>query len=283
MRNSHIEVTPMAGALGAEIGGIDLGEPMDDALFEGVRAALNEHLVICFRDQKLTPERHKDFGRRFGPLNIHPHYRPLDGHPEILPILKEPEDAGNIGGGWHTDVSFLERPALDSLLYALDVPTHGGDTMFANQYLAHETLSEGMRDMLAEMSAIHSDAILSRPENKAKANSDRSTELKEEETTEEVENRHPVIRTHNETGRRCLYVNRHFTKRFDEMTEAESRPLLEFLYEHAVRPEFTCRIRWEKGTLVMWDNRCAQHYALNDYQGQRREMHRVTVEGSRPR
>ncbi len=282
-RNSQIEVAPLSGALGAEISGVDLSEPLEDAVFEDIREALHEHLVICFREQHLTPESHKDFGRRFGPLNVHPHYRPVEGHPEILPILKQPGDTGNIGGVWHSDVSFLERPALGSLLYALEVPSHGGDTLFANQYLAYETLSEGMRGLLDELSAVHSDAVLSRPENKTRANAERSTKLKEEELTQEVENVHPVIRAHGDTGRRCLYVNSAFTQRFQEMTVAESRPLLEFLYEHAVRPEFTCRVAWEKDMLVMWDNRCTQHYALNDYPGQRRAMHRVTVEGERPR
>jgi taurine dioxygenase len=238
--------------------------------------------VICFREQRLTPAQQVALGRRFGELNVHPHYRSLDGYPEILPVLKEPTDKRNIGGVWHSDVTFLERPALGSLLYAIDVPSKGGDTMFASQYLTYEALSPGMKRLLEGLEAVHSDAILSQPRNKAKSNAERSTKLKEEEVVEVTETCHPVVRTHPETGRKALFVNGAFTTRFKDMTAEESRPLLDYLYAHAVRPEFTCRIRWRKGSLVFWDNRAVQHYALNDYPGERREMHRVTVEGDRP-
>ena len=276
----HIEVRPIAAALGGEVGGIDLAQCSDEAIAE-VRQALLNHLVLCFREQKLSPAQQVALGRRFGALNIHPHYRSLDGHPEILPVLKEKTDKRNIGGVWHSDVTFLARPALGSLLYAIEVPAKGGDTMFANQYLAYEALSPGMKRLLDGLEAVHSDAILSRPENKARSNAERSTKLKEE-VVEVTETCHPVVRTHPETGREALFVNGAFTTRFKDMTVEESRPLLRFLFEHAVRPEFTCRIRWRKGSLVFWDNRSVQHYALNDYPGARREMHRVTVEGDRP-
>lgn len=283
MTYQHIEVAPIAGALGAEIAGVDLSQDIGNAAFSEIQQALHENLVIFFRDQDLTPDQHKDFGRRFGTLNIHPQYVPLDGHPEILPVLKEPEDTLNIGASWHTDVSFLEQPSMGSILYAHEVPKAGGDTMFANQYLAYEALSEGMRDMLDGMTAVHSDRVLSNPTSAANRNEGRSTLIREEAMIdEEIVNEHPVVRTHVETGRKCLYVNRAFTTRFSGMTEAESKPLLEFLYAHAARPEFTCRFRWEKHSVAFWDNRCTQHYALNDYQGQRRSMHRVTVNGERP-
>ena len=283
MTYEHIEVKPIAGALGAEIEGVDLSEDIGNAVFSEIQQALHENLVIFFRDQKLTPDEHKDFGRRFGTLNIHPQYIPLDGHPEILPVLKEPEDTLNIGASWHTDVSFLEQPSMGSILYAHEVPKSGGDTMFANQYLAYESLSDGMREMLDDMTAIHSDRVLSNPSSAANRNEGRSTLIREEAMTdEEIVNEHPVVRTHVETGRKGLYVNRAFTTRFSGMTEEESKPLLEFLYAHAVRPEFTCRFRWEKHSVAFWDNRCTQHYALNDYPGQRRTMHRVTVNGERP-
>ncbi len=283
MSYQHIEVEPIAGALGAEINGVDLSKDIGNAAFSEIQQALHENLAIFFRDQDLTPDQHKDFGRRFGTLNIHPQYVPLDGHPEILPILKEPEDTLNIGAAWHTDVSFLEQPSLGSILYAHDVPESGGDTMFANQFLAYETLSDGMRDMLDGMTAIHSDRVLSNPASAKNRNEGRSTLIREDAMTEEeIVNEHPVVRTHVDTGRKSLYVNRAFTTNFTGMTEAESQPLLDFLYAHAVRPEFTCRFRWEKKSVAFWDNRCTQHYALNDYQGQRREMHRVTVNGERP-
>jgi taurine dioxygenase len=277
----QIQVRPIAAALGAEVGGIDLAQCGDEAIAE-VRQALLDHQVLCFRDQKLSPAQQVALGRRFGELNIHPHYRSLDGHPEILPVLKERTDKRNIGGVWHSDVTFLERPALGSLLYAIDVPAKGGDTMFANQYLAYDALSEGMKRLLDGLEAVHSDAILSKPQNKARSNAERSTKLKEEVVVEVTETCHPVVRTHPESGRKALFVNGAFTTRFKDMTVEESRPLLRFLFEHAVRPEFTCRIRWQKGSLVFWDNRAVQHYALNDYPGERREMHRVTVDGDRP-
>ncbi len=167
MSYEHIEVKPIAGALGAEIEGVVLSEDIGNAVFSEIQQALHENLVIFFRDQDLTPDEHKDFGRRFGTLNIHPQYVPLDGHPEILPVLKEPEDTLNIGASWHTDVSFLEQPSMGSILYAHEVPKSGGDTMFANQYLAYESLSEGMREMLADMTAVHSDRVLSNPSSAA--------------------------------------------------------------------------------------------------------------------
>ena len=172
---------------------------------------------------------------------------------------------------------------MGSLLYAHEVPTAGGDTMFANQYLAYETLSDGMKKLLNNVTAVHSDHVLSNPANAADRNERRSTPLRENAMTEEeITNEHPVVRTHVETGRKCLYVNRPFTMRFSGMTEAESQPLLEYLYTHATRPEITCRFRWKKHSVAFWDNRCTQHYALNDYHGHRRTMHRVTVNGERP-
>ncbi|MCG8547457.1 MAG: TauD/TfdA family dioxygenase [Alphaproteobacteria bacterium] len=283
MDYERIDVKPMAGGCGAEIEGVDLSAPMDDATFAEINRAFLDHQVIFFRDQHLTPDQHKDFGRRFGALNIHPQYEPLDGHPEILPVLKEPADADNIGGAWHADVTFMKKPVMGSILYALEVPSVGGDTMFANQYMAYETLSPGMQAMLERMTAIHSDGILSDAESIKTRNKTRSTKLREDAALAgEVETEHPVVCTHPETKRKLLYVNRPFTQRFKDMTEEESRPLLDYLFEHSARPEFTCRFRWAKNSIAMWDNRCVQHYALNDYPGERRSMHRVTIEGDQP-
>jgi len=283
MAYQHIEVKPISGAIGAEIDGVDLSQDLGNAVFSEIQTALHENLVIFFRDQDITPDQHKDFGRRFGTLNIHPQYVPLDGHPEILPVLKEPKDTKNIGDVWHTDVSFMEKPSLGSLLYAIEVPDSGGDTMFSNQYLAYESLSDGMRDMLDDMTAVHSDRVLSNPASAKSRNEGRSTLINEDAMTEEeVCNEHPVVRTHVDTGKKGLYINTAFTTRFSGMTEEESKPLLEFLYAHAARPEFTCRFRWENKSVAFWDNRCTHHYALNDYAGKRRSMHRVTINGERP-
>ncbi len=282
MEYTRIEVSPVSGACGAEISGINLAEPLDNETFSEVHQAFLDNQVIFFRDQNITPEQHKAFGRRFGTLNVHPQYEPVPGHPEILPIVKEPTDRNNIGDTWHSDVTFLEKPPLGSILYALEVPNAGGDTMFANQYLAYESLSDGMRATLDGLIAVHSSRILTDPATVKARNASRSTKLRENATAEEMTSEHPLVRTHPETGRKSLFVNLPFTIRFKDMTEEESRPLLHFLLEHASKPEFTCRFRWTKGSVAMWDNRCLQHYALNDYQGHRRSMHRVTVDGDRP-
>jgi len=278
-----ISVNKISGALGAEISGIDLGSSnLDDEVVGEIRHALIENCVIFFRNQNLTPDQHLAFGRRFGELQVHDFVEAMADNEEILEVRKEADEMRNFGGGWHTDVSYLERPSLGSVLYAREVPAYGGDTMFANQYLAYETLSGGMKKLLDGMTAIHS---ARRPYGlnamSRYAAGERSMKyLYSENAHAEVE--HPVIRTHAETGRKCLYVNGTFTIRFNDMTEEESAPLLDYLYQHAVRPEFTCRFRWEKGSIAFWDNRCVQHNAINDYHGQRRVMHRVTIEGERP-
>ena len=282
---SRIEVTPIAGALGAEIAGVDLAQPLDNHLFAEVHQALLEHLVIFFRGQTLTPEQHKAFARRFGELDVHPYAKGLPGHPEIIPVTKEPEDhGGNFGGTWHSDVTFYEKPALGSVLYALDVPSFGGDTLFANQYAAYEALSPGLKATLENLRALHNAARSYGAGGRAAqrhASGKRSMDIEVRDDSERMVE-HPVVRTHPETGRKGLFVNHVFTQQFAGWTREESEPLLRFLYEHAVRPEFTCRFRWQSGSVAFWDNRCTQHYAINDYHGQRRAMHRVTIVGDRP-
>jgi taurine dioxygenase len=278
MRND-IAVKPIAGALGAEIEGVDLSEPLDNASFAAVHQALLEHLVIFFRDQHLTAEQHLAFGRRFGTLNVHDFVAGMPRHPEIIEVRKEPGETENFGGGWHSDVSYLEKPALGSILYAKDVPDHGGDTLFANMYLAYETLSDGMKRLLGGLKAVHSAGRFYGPSSTYFRDASMQL-LYSPEAEHEME--HPVVRTHPETGRKGLYVNSGFTTRFAGMTVEESTPLLKFLFDHAARPEFTCRFRWQKNSIAFWDNRSVQHYALNDYQGQRRVMQRVTVDGDRP-
>jgi taurine dioxygenase len=282
MTRHTISVKPIAGALGAEIAGVDLSGPLPDKVIGEIRAALLQHLVVFFHDQHLTPEQQLDFGRRFGALQVHEFVEAMEAYPEILEVRKEPEETRNFGGGWHTDVSYLECPSLGSVLYALEVPEFGGDTLFANQYSAYESLSEGMKAMLDGMTAIHS---ARRPYgvNAARVHEYGPSSMRfvfSEAAHAEIE--HPVVRTHRETGRKALYVNRTFTLRFKDMTEEESAPLLSYLCDHAVRPEFTCRFRWRPNSIAFWDNRCVQHNAVNDYRGARRVMHRVTIEGERP-
>jgi taurine dioxygenase len=277
-----IQVHPVSGALGAEISGVDLAQELDDGVIGEIRQALVDNLVIFFRDQKLTPERLIGFGRRFGELQVHDFVAGMNAHPEIIEVRKEEDERRNFGGVWHTDVSYLEKPALGSVLYALEVPAYGGDTLFSNQYLAYETLSEGMKSMLGGLQAVHSARTsygVDAPRVTEKVKSSMPIRFTEAAHGEIA---HPVVRTHVESGRQALYVNGGFTIRFADMTESESAPLLHYLYDHAVRPEFTCRFRWEKGSIAFWDNRCVQHNAINDYHGQRRVMHRVTIEGERP-
>lgn len=281
---SKIDVTPLAGALGAEIGNVDVRN-MDDHTFEEVHRAWLAHHVIYFRDQNLTPEDHLAFARRWGDIHIHPFNAPMDGYPEILQLLKTETAERNNGNLWHSDQMYTASPAKATILIAREMPPFGGDTMFTNQYLAYESLSAGMKRMLADLRGINDGNSRKNFRGKTRAElaklGQATTPQKEADPNVQTVSSHPIIRTHPETGRKALYVGAH-TIRFDGMTEDESSPLLSYLMAHSTRPEFTCRVRWETNTLTMWDNRCCQHYALNDYQGVRRCVHKVTVQGDTP-
>lgn len=274
----------MAGALGADVHGVDLARPLDDATFAEIERAFHDRLVLFFHDQRLTPEQHLAFSRRFGPLARSPYIKHLDEHPDIIAVLKEADerDISTFGNAWHSDFSFLEEPPLGSVLYAREVPDHGGDTLFANMYAAYDALSEGMRRMLDDLNAMHSGRPYGVGGVPAGLKVSRSIGIERDRPEADREVAHPVVRVHPATGRRALFVNAIYTTRFEGMTEQESRPLLEFLYAHAIRPEFTCRLRWRADDLAIWDNRCAMHYAVNDYDGARRLMHRTTIKGERP-
>lgn len=278
-----IDVRPLNTAIGAEIAGVDLSRPLDNRQSDEIHRAFNEYLVIFFRDQHLTPEQHKGFARRFGELNVHPHVKALDGHPEVIEVVKDVQDTRNFGGLWHIDLTFLERPSLGSMLYAREVPDYGGDTLWGNMYLAYETLSEGMRALLDPLVGIHSGIAVYGPKEITGRDREKKMSMRlaqTEEADDEVE--HPLVRTHPETGRKSLFAGGSYLRRFKGMTEAESAPIVDFLRDHQRREEFTCRWRWQANDLAFWDNRCTTHYALNDYDGKRRLMHRVTVEGDRP-
>jgi taurine dioxygenase len=276
----RISVAPIAGALGAEIDGVDIGKPIDDATFAEIRRAWNENLVIFFRNQTLDDDALVAFGRRFAPLFRHPNLITEGPYPDIVRIRRMPGDKRIVGEDWHTDTTCMTEPPSGAVLYAVDVPPYGGDTQFANQYLAYETLSDGMKRMLEKMTAVHSDIRVAGPQ--AARNQYRTTKVREDADWRENVAEHPIVRTHPETGRKGLFVNRSYTQRFSGMTEEESRPLLEFLYSHATRPEFTCRFRWEKGSVTVWDNRCTMHIAVNDVWEFPRIMHRVQMCGDRP-
>ena len=269
-------VEPMTEALGATVRSLDLAKA-DDAVAAAIRATLLDHLVLLFPDQDMTPDQHLDLTRRFRPIVEHPYVACLADHPGIIEIVKEADEEFNWGGGWHTDMPYEPTPPLGAILYAREVPPWGGDTLFANLYLAYEALSDGMKNILDGMRAVHrswSSEVYSTHFGSMEGRGDCK-----------IFGEQPVIRTHPETGRKLLFVNRAFTWNLAGMTEAESKPILDYLYDHSEQPAFTCRFRWRQNDVAFWDNRSVIHDALSDYHAQRmgtgfrRIMHRATVGG----
>ena len=274
-----LDVRPISGALGAEIHGVALGGDLDAATVAAVRQALLDHLVIFFHDQELPPERFLAMAKLFGEPIEYPFVRGIDGFPHIIKVAKLEHETVNFGGIWHSDTTYLEVPPMGTMLVARDVPPKGGDTLFANQYLAYETLSDGMKRLLGALRGVSSSAKAATTRTREdRKRTDPASRPHEDFTAE-----HPVVRTHPETGRKALYVNVGHTVRFAGMTEAESAPILNYLFAHQTKPEFTCRFAWRTGSLAFWDNRCAQHNPINDYHGYRRVMHRITLAGDKPR
>jgi taurine dioxygenase len=272
----HIRVRPVSGALGAEIEGVNAAQTLPDEVIVEIRQALLDHVVVFFRGQKLTPTQQLAFARRFGEPMEYPQLKGLPECPLITPVVKLEHERVNFGGIWHSDTTYLERPPMASMLYAIETPPYGGDTLFANQYLAYETLSDDLRERLAGLVGINAST-------KADASRTREDRLRAAGLDHKVlVGEHPVVRTHPETRRRALYVNVGHTTHFRGWTQAESEPLLGFLFAHQVRPELTCRFSWQPGSIAFWDNRCAQHNPVNDYHGFKRVMHRVTLAGDVP-
>ena len=280
MRNTPIEVKPIAGAIGAEVLGVRIADELPDAAIGAIRKALLDHCVIFFRDQdELPDDRFLAFAKRFGKSVEYPFVRGLESFPEIIQVAKLEHETTNFGGIWHSDTSYLEEPPMGTLLAARELPPFGGDTLFANQYLAYEALSPALQRVLDGLSAVSDSA-------KADVTRTREDRVKSDGTQaarQPLAAEHPVVRTHPETGRQALYVNVAHTSRFVGMTEVESAGLLRFLFDHQVRPEFTCRVVWKPGSVAFWANRCAQHNPVNDSHGFRRVMHRITLAGDRPR
>ena len=273
-----MQIHPIAGALGAEIHGVDLAAGLDAATAGAIRQALLDHLVVFFRGQDLVPAQFRAFAGRFGTPVEYPFLSGLEGFPEIIQVLKREEERSNFGGIWHSDTTYLQEPPMGSILLARELPPYGGDTLFANQYMAFEALSDGLKRTLEGLRAVSTSA-------KADVSRTREDRVKESGTAvarEDLMAEHPTVRTHPETGRRALFVNVAHTARFAGWTEEESAPLLTFLFAHQVKPEFTCRFRWEPGSIAFWDNRAAQHNPVNDYHGFKRLMHRITLAGDRP-
>jgi taurine dioxygenase len=272
-----MKVQRIAGALGAEITDVDLRR-LGDAELGEIRRVWLENLVIFFRDQELSPAEFMAFAKRIGRPIEYPFVRGIAGFPEIIEVKKLEHEKVNFGGIWHSDTAYLEVPPMASMLLAREVPPRGGDTLFANMYLAYETLSEGMKRLIAPLVAVNASA-------KADVTRTREDRVKSDGTDgkQSYEAEHPVVRTHPETARKALYVNVAHTVRFRGMSEEESAPLLNYLFQHQVRPEFTCRFAWRVGSIALWDNRCTQHNPVNDYHGFRRLMHRITLAGDPPR
>jgi taurine dioxygenase len=279
-QTADLDVRPITGSFGADVHGLDLSQPLDGATTTAVEAAFAEHMVLAFRGQELTVEQLEAFALQFGTFGDTPFITPVDGHPNVLAVIREADEAGALfGGSWHSDWSFQSAPPSATILYGHEVPPAGGDTVFTNQYLAYETLSDRMLD---GVNAIHSaqrsygpQGVFGRPDPDAAMH----IQGGEEALATQV---HPIVRTHAVTGRKLLFVNDVYTIGIQDMNGPESNALLGYLFQHSKQVSFLCRVRWEPGTVTMWDNRCVQHHAINDYPGQRREMHRVTLAGEIP-
>jgi taurine dioxygenase len=280
----HLDVQKIAGSLGAEVRGVDLSQDVSEEVLAEIRMALLDNLVIAIRDQSITPDQQLAFARRWGEIHLHPFMQGMDDHPEILKIVKRPTDKKNFGGSWHTDQMFSPSPAMGTMLYALEVPSAGGDTLFTNQYLAYESLSDAMKDIAGQLRTVcvgdnfKAANGLSRKERYDRQMSEMKVKDPGDVITTSI---HPLVRTHPETGRKSIYIGGH-VQNFDGMTDEESQPLMDFFMKQSIRPEHTCRVRWETGTLTFWDNRCTQHFAINDYPAETRIMHRITVCGDTP-
>jgi taurine dioxygenase len=280
----HLTVQRFAGAGGADVTGVDLSHDVSDDVLAEIRAALLDNLVICIRDQQLSPAQQLAFAKRWGEIHLHPFMQGMADYPEILAIIKKPTDKKNFGGAWHTDQMFSPSPAMATMLYALQVPSAGGDTLFTNQYLAYEALSDGMKALAGQLRTVCVGDNFRQADGRSRKDrySDAMSDMKVKDPGNvQTTSVHPLVRTHPETGRKALYAGGHM-QRFDGMTDDESIPLIDYFMKHSTRPEFTCRVRWTNGTLTIWDNRCTQHFAVNDYPAETRIMHRITICGDVP-
>ncbi|MET4805634.1 TauD/TfdA family dioxygenase [Limibacillus sp. MBR-115] len=280
-----MQLAPVAGHIGAEVLGIDLTQDISEATATFLRQALDDHLVLFLRDQSLDLPTLKRATTVFGPLLRVPYVKPSPEDADVIAVLKEADEVriGVFGGDWHSDFSFLEAPPGGSLLYGEDIPTYGGDTLWSNQILAYETLPDDLRSIVDGRGAIHTGGpygTQNAPD--ATVATSRSIGISRGNSDADREVLHPAVRQHPTSGRRALFVNPIYTRRLEGMSESESRPILERLYAHATRPELTCRFRWTPGSLAIWDNRSTMHYAINDYDGQRRLLYRTTFAGERP-
>jgi len=277
--HSRLHVEALGPVIGAVVHGVDLAQPLADGAIAEIRAALLKHQVIFFEDQHLSAAQQRDFAARFGALHVHPLYPSVEGAPEIL-ILDNHAGNPTDNDAWHTDVTFIETPPLGSILHAIELPPSGGDTMWSSMTAACDALSPGFRDYLTAHDAVHDFMRSFGPQRPVSKNAGEDRYEKARKENPPVT--HPVIRTHPETGKQGLFVNFGFTTRINGLASGESRAILKFLHEHIQRPEFIVRWRWKPGSIAFWDNRCTQHFAVNDYLPHRRVMRRATILGDKP-
>ncbi len=265
--------------MAAEVRGLDLSAELRNQARELIHQAFLDYQIIFFRGQTLDAAKQVEIASIFGKPAVYPSLAGVEGVPEAHDLIKTADDLINFGGIWHSDTSYKPAPDMGTALYACEVPDAGGDTLFANTYLAFDALSDGMKAMLERLVAVN-DSYKLYPGGRSKHISKLSA-MKDayNDGSEAMQSEHPVIRMHPDTGRKSLYVNTAHTLRFKDMTVDESKPLIDFLSEHSVRPEFTCRLRWQNGAVAIWDNRCTQHFAVNDYPDEYRRMRWVTFEG----
>jgi len=273
-----MKIKQIAGALGAEIAGVDLAAGVSAQLAADIRQVFLDHQVIFLRNQDLTPQQFLNFANAMGEPVEYPFVKGLEGFPHIIEVKKLAHEKVNFGGIWHSDTTYLDMPPMGSMLLSREVPPYGGDTLFASQYAAYEALSGTMQGLLNGLIGISSSANA----DVSKTREDRIKTDGKDAAPQELRAEHPVVRTHPETGRKVLYVNVAHTSGIKGMTDEESAPLLKFLFAHQVKPELTCRFVWESNTIAFWDNRCVQHNPVNDYHGFRRVMQRITLRGDKP-
>ena len=274
-----MKVKALSPTLGAEVFGIDLSLPLDDVMIDDLRALWLEYQIIVIRSQNLTPTKQLAFAKALGEPDIYPFLTGLEGFPMITEVLKKEDEKVNFGGVWHSDTTYQKCPPMATLLYAKELPPLGGDTLFANQYEAFASLSAPLRNVLEKLRAVNAAG-------KKRVASTRSERMKDSASgvnPDDLAGIHPVVRTHPETGRKALFVNAAHTINFEGWSAEESQGLLEYLFKHQISPEFQCRLSWQVGDVAFWDNRCVQHYPLNDYHGHRRLLHRITLKGDTPR
>jgi taurine dioxygenase len=270
-----MHITPMAAHVGAEITGTQLAAAGAAEIAE-IKAALFARGVLHIRDQELSPEQHIAFAKAWGGIDVNHFFPANGGYPEIAEVRKAEKQTTNIGGGWHTDHSFDQIPAMGSILVARELPPVGGDTLFASMGAAYDALSDGLKATLKSLRAVHSADHIYSPTGYY-ATTDMADDLKGQDVRTHAV--HPVVIAHPVTGRSLLYINGAFTLHFEGWTREESQPLINFLVEHGQKEEFQCRVQWQPGSVAIWDNRSTWHLAMNDYHGHKRVMHRITMSG----